>query len=148
MKNNKVVGYTAGVYDMFHVGHLNLIKRAKEQCDYLIVGINSDNATYKYKKKFPIVNENERLEVVSAIKYVDEAVLVNDTDKILAFEKFKYDKIFVGDDHKGESSWVDIERDLKEKGSEVIYFTYTKNTSSTKLREALDVITSENGLSS
>ena len=83
----KVIGYTAGVYDMFHIGHLNLLKNAKKHCDYLIVGVNSDEATFSYKNKFPVIPWEERAEIVEAIKYVDEIVKVDNTDKIFAFEK-------------------------------------------------------------
>ena len=138
MSENKVVGYTAGVYDMFHIGHLNLLKRAKEKCDYLIVGVNSDNATYSYKDKYPVIPENERCEIVGAISYVDEVVLVDNTDKIYAYEKFKPDMIIVGDDHKNEPKWKDTDSYLRQRGSEVVFLPYTEHTSSTKLRHLKD----------
>lgn len=136
MQNNKkIVGYTAGVYDMFHVGHLNLLRNAKQHCDYLIVGVNSDEATYGYKNKHPVVSEDERKAIVSAIKYVDETVHIDDTDKIHAYEKFKPDVIIVGDDHKNEPRWQEVDKYLRERGSKVIFLPYTEHISSTFLRD-------------
>lgn len=132
---HKIVGYTAGVYDMFHVGHLNLLMNAKKYCDYLIVGVNSDEETYSYKQKYPIIPEDERLRIVNAIKYVDEAVLVQNRDKIHAYEKFKPDVIIVGDDHKNEKVWQELDAYLRERGSKVIFLPYTQHLSSTKLRK-------------
>jgi glycerol-3-phosphate cytidylyltransferase len=129
-----IVGYTAGVYDMFHIGHLNLLKAAKEHCDHLIVGVNSDEATYSYKQKYPVITEQERLAIVSSIKYVDEAVLVTNTDKFHAYETFQPDVIIVGDDHKGEQKWEDLDRHLRQNNRRVIYVPYTKHVSSTGLR--------------
>jgi glycerol-3-phosphate cytidylyltransferase len=130
----KSIGYTAGVYDMFHVGHLNLLKAAKSQCDYLVVGVNSDDATYKYKQKYPVINENDRLAIVDAIKYVDEVTLVTNTDKVYAYETFRPDVIIVGDDHKNEQKWIDLDQYLRERKSKVIYVPYTQYVSSTILR--------------
>jgi glycerol-3-phosphate cytidylyltransferase len=132
------VGYTQGVYDMFHVGHLNILMKAKEESDYLIVGVNSDELTERYKFKRPIVPEAERLEIIRAIKYVDEAVLVRTHDKFEAYKKYRYDMIFVGNDHIGEEKWKELERNLHDVGSKVVYLPYTKHTSSTKLRFVLD----------
>lgn len=137
-KQGKIIGYTAGCYDMFHIGHLNILKQAKRHCDYLIVGVNSDDAMYSYKKKYPVISESERMAIIEAIKYVDEVVLVNDTDKMVAYEQHEYDTIFVGDDHKGEPKWIELEKKLAKHGSKVHYFGYTGHTSSTKLRSALD----------
>lgn len=137
-KQGKTIGYTAGCYDMFHIGHLNILKQAKQHCDYLIVGVNSDKAMYSYKKKYPVISESERMAIVDATKYVDEVILVNDTDKMVAYEQHEYDTIFVGDDHKGEPKWTELEKKLAKHGSKVHYFGYTGHTSSTKLRSALD----------
>lgn len=138
----QTVGYTQGVYDMFHVGHLNLLKSAKAQCDYLIVGVNSDELTAEYKNKKPIIPEAERLAIVDAVKYVDATDLATDlaTDhnKIEAYKKHHYDIIFVGDDHKGELRWQKLEMELEKLGSKVVYLPYTKHVSSTKLRVVVD----------
>ena len=132
-ERKKIIGYTAGVYDMFHVGHLNILRKAKELCDYLIVGVNSDEATYKYKKKYPIIPQKERMEIVEAIRYVDRVVSVDNTDKIYAFEKYKYDIIFVGNDHESEAVWHEIDIHLREYGARVLYIPYTEHISSSKL---------------
>lgn len=134
----KIIGYTAGCYDMFHIGHLNLLERAKKKCDYLIVGINSDEAMFGYKNKYPVISNEERMDIVRSLSCVDEVVRVDDTDKWNAYNEHKYDVIFVGDDHKGEKKWSDLEKKLTKVGSKVHYFTHTAGTSSTILREALD----------
>lgn len=134
MKKYKV-GYTTGVYDMFHIGHLNILKRAKEQCDYLIVGVSTDELVYKSKNKYPIIPFEERMEIIGAIKYVDKVVPQENKDKMAAYEKYKFDAMFVGDDWKGSELFTKCEEELKKKGSTVVYFPYTKSTSSTILRE-------------
>ena len=133
MKKYKV-GYTAGVFDMFHVGHLNLLRNAKEMCEYLIVGVNSDELVYQYKGKKAVINEIQRREIVNSIKYVDWAEIVNTLDKVDAYSKYKFDVIFIGDDWKGSERWNQTERDLARFGVKVIYLPYTKNLSSTQLR--------------
>lgn len=131
------MGYTTGVFDMFHVGHLNILRRAKEQCDYLIVGVSTDELVQKYKHKNPIIPFEERKEIVKAIEYVDQVVEQEDRDKFKAWEKLKFDVMFVGDDWKGNTLFVEVEQMLKEVGVDVVYFPYTKDTSSTILREKL-----------
>lgn len=133
MKKYKI-GYTSGVYDMFHIGHLNLLKRAKEQCEYLIVGVTTDELA-QYKNKIPIIPYSERKAIVEAIKYVDEVVPQENMDKLLACKKLNADVIFVGDDWKGTEKWNKIEEELSTIGAKVVYFPYTKGTSSTILRE-------------
>ncbi len=135
MKKYKI-GYTSGVYDMFHVGHLNLLKRAKEQCEYLVVGVTTDELA-QYKNKIPIIPYEERKNIVESIKYVDLAVPQENMDKLAACKKYNADVIFVGDDWKGTDKWNKIEQDLATIGAEVVYFPYTKGTSSTILREKL-----------
>lgn len=135
MKKYKI-GYTSGVYDMFHIGHLNLLKRAKEQCDFLVVGVTTDELA-QYKKKTPIIPYEERAAIVSAIKYVDKVVPQENMDKLSACQKNNAEVIFVGDDWKGTDKWNKIEQDLATIGAEVVYFPYTKGTSSTILREKL-----------
>ena len=131
-----IKGYTAGVYDLFHIGHLNLLKNAKARCDYLIVGITTDELV-KYKGKSPVIGLKERMEIVDAIKYVDEVVVQDDLDKVKAWEKYHYDVLFVGDDWKGTDKWNDYERRLNEKGAKVCYLPYTKTTSSTLITKVL-----------
>ena len=129
------VGYTTGVYDMFHVGHLNLLRRAKEQCDYLIVGVSTDECVKTYKHKTPIIPFEDRKAIVEAIEYVDEVVPQENMDKYAAWKKRHFDVLFHGDDWKGSSMYNDIEEKLKKHGVDFVYFPYTKKISSTKLRE-------------
>lgn len=139
MAKKQIIGYTAGVYDLFHIGHLNLLKRAKENCDKLIVGITTDELV-KYKGKTPVVTLDERMEIVKAIRYVDEVVVQDDLDKFNAWKKYHYDVLFVGDDWKGTEIWNKYEQQLNAVGAKVVYFPYTKTTSSTLLREVLNKI--------
>lgn len=136
MKKYKV-GYTTGVFDMFHIGHLNILKRAKEQCDYLIVGVSTDELVQEYKHKNTIVPFTERAEIVGACRYVDEVVVQSDRDKIKAYNKYHFDAMFVGDDWKGKKLFVQVEKYLHDHGSDIVYFPYTQGTSSTVLREKL-----------
>ena len=140
MKDDKIVGYTTGVFDMFHVGHLNILRRAKEQCDYLIVGVSTDELCANYKHKKPIVPYEERKAIVEAIRYVDEVVPQVDRDKYGAWERIRFDRMFVGDDWKGSPLFSELEERFMEVGVEIVYFPYTKGTSSTVLREKLDKI--------
>lgn len=137
-KKKYKIGYTAGVYDMFHVGHLNLLRRAKEQCDYLIVAVSTDELVQKTKNKTPVINLEDRMEIVKAIKYVDEVVPQYNKDKIAAYHKYKFDAMFVGDDWKGSELFSKCEAELKKYGTDVVYFPYTKKVSSTKLRAELN----------
>lgn len=121
---------------MFHIGHLNILKRAKEQCDYLVVGVTTDELA-QYKNKSAIIPFEERLAIVDAIKYVDKAVPQENMNKLEACKKYNADVIFVGDDWKGTDKWNKIEQDLATIGAKVVYFPYTKGTSSTILREKL-----------
>ena len=139
MKKYKV-GYTTGVFDMFHIGHLNIIKRAKEQCDYLIVGVSTDELVKEYKNKKPIIPFYERCEIVKALEYVDKVVAQENRDKFWAWKKLNFDVMFVGDDWKGKSLFVEIEEEFKKVGVDIVYFPYTKDTSSTILREKLNCI--------
>lgn len=136
MKKYKI-GYTTGVYDMFHIGHLNILRRAKRQCDYLIVGVSTDELVQKSKNKTPIIPFEERAEIVKAIKYVDEVVPQKDKDKFGAWEKYKFNAMFVGDDWKNSSLFNEAAEKLNAVGVEIIYFPYTKHISSTKLREKI-----------
>ena len=131
------VGYTTGVFDMFHIGHLNILRRAKEQCSKLIVGVSTDELVRSYKPKVPVIPFEERFAIVAACRYVDEVVSQEDRDKIAAFHRIGFDVMFVGDDWKGKPLFVDVERYLNEHGVEVVYFPYTQGTSSTILREKI-----------
>ena len=128
----KVIGYTQGTYDMFHIGHLNLIKNAKRRCDYLIVGVNTDELVESYKNKRPIVPLEERAEIVRSIKYVDEVIITNTLDK-----KEICDEIYIGDDWKGNERWERTGKEMEALGARLVYLPYTKDTSSTMLREKL-----------
>lgn len=137
-----VIGYTTGVYDMFHIGHLNVIMRAKEQCDYLIVGVSTDDLVRKEKKKTPVIPFEERAAIVAALKYVDEVVPQLDKDKFSAWEKLHFDKMFVGDDWKGTPQWQKYEEQFAPVGVQIIYLPHTDGISSTQLtgviKELLD----------
>lgn len=132
------IGYTTGVYDMFHIGHLNILKRAKEQCDYLIVGVTTDELCYKRKKKYPIICQDDRMAIVESIKYVDRVVVQNDMDKIEPVKKYSVDAVFVGSDWKGTPSWEKYEKQFAEIGCEVVYLEHTDGISSTILRDRLN----------
>ena len=132
-----IIGYTQGTYDMFHIGHLNLIKHAKEKCDYLIVGVNTDELVKSYKNKTAIVPLEERMEIISAIKYVDKVVACDTLDKVEMQKALHFNKIFIGDDWKGNARWAQTEKDMAELGAELVYLPHTEGTSSTMLREKL-----------
>lgn len=136
MKKYKV-GYTTGVFDMFHIGHLNILKRAKEECEYLIVGVSTDELVKNYKNKTPIIPFEERAEIVRSLQYVDEVVVQTNMDKFEAWRDYKFDVMFHGDDWKNSSMWQKYEKQFKEVGVDIVYFPYTKGTSSTILREKL-----------
>lgn len=140
MKKYKV-GYTTGVYDMFHIGHLNILKNAKEHCDYLIVGVTTDELV-SYKNKKAIIPHQERMAIIECVKYVDQVVPQESMDKMAAWEKYKFDVMFVGSDWKGTDKWNEFERQFGAVGVDIVYFPYTKGTSSTELREALERIVS------
>jgi len=133
------VGYTTGVFDMFHIGHLNILKRAKEQCEFLIVGVTTDELV-SYKNKQAIIPHEERMAIVESIKYVDKVVPQENMDKMQAWENYKFDVMFVGSDWKGTDKWNEFERQFGEVGVDIVYFPYTKGTSSTQLREVLHKI--------
>jgi glycerol-3-phosphate cytidylyltransferase len=136
----KIIGYTTGVFDMFHIGHLHLLKKAKHRCDYLIVGVSSDELVEEYKNKKPIIPFEHRLEIVSSLKFVDEVLVQSHRDKFKQFLDIGYDKLFVGDDWKDSTIFNELEAKLKPYGAMVEYFPYTKDVSSTKFREILQQI--------
>ena len=133
-----VVGYLSGTFDLFHIGHLNILKRAKENCDYLVVGIHRDGS-HKGKKTF--IPFEERMEIVKSIKYVDEVIESEREDcDVYLKGRVKYDKLFVGSDYKGTERFNRYEKLFEGTGVQIVYFPYTKGTSSTQLRDALELI--------
>ncbi|MCD8266012.1 MAG: adenylyltransferase/cytidyltransferase family protein [Prevotellaceae bacterium] len=137
MKNYKV-GYTTGVYDMFHIGHLNVLKRAKERCDYLIVGVSTDELVLQEKGKMPIIPFEERMAIVSAIKYVDKVVSQPDKNKLAAWEREHFDAMLVGSDWKGTPQWEEFEKQFAPLGVDIIYLPHTEGISSSILREKIN----------
>jgi glycerol-3-phosphate cytidylyltransferase len=134
------VGYTTGVFDMFHIGHLNILEKAKNMCNELIVGVSSDElVSYKHKKA--IIPFEERIKIVESIRYVDKVVGQYSMDKMEAWQKYQFDAMFVGSDWKGTEKWLELERQFLAIGVEIKYFDYTVGTSSTQLRKALKIIT-------
>lgn len=136
MKKYKI-GYTDGVYDLFHVGHLNMINTAKEHCEYLIVGVHGDEVVKEYKHHVPIINENDRRKIVASIKGVDEAVINQFRDKLKLWELYHFDVVFIGDDWKNTQRWNDFEKKLSEIGVDVVYVPYTKGISTTEIRRKI-----------
>ena len=136
MATKTIVGYTCGVYDLFHIGHLNLLRNAKGLCDKLIVGVSVDElVAYKHKKA--VIPFSERIEIVRSIRYVDSAIPQDDLDKYKMWEKLHFDVLFVGDDWFKSERWQEMEKKFDEVGVKVVYFPYTKGTSSTLLSGVL-----------
>lgn len=131
------VGYAAGAFDLFHIGHLNILKHAKNECDYLIAGVVSDEMLRLTKGIDPVIPLAERIEIVRSIGYVDEAVAETVPDKLQMWRKLQFDVFFKGDDWRGTEKGVRLEREFAAVGVEVVYFPYTMTTSSTQLRQAL-----------
>lgn len=129
-----IVGYTTGVFDLFHIGHLNILRNAKSVCDKLIVGVTIDEYVEKYKDKRPITPFAERIEIVKSIKYVDEVVPQVDHDKLKAWEKYKFNVMLVGDDWKNTDKWNSYEESFQKKGVKIIYFPRTEGVSSSLLK--------------
>lgn len=138
MINKKtVIGYTTGVYDLFHIGHLNIIRRAKEQCDFLIVGVSTDELVQKEKNKIPVIPFEERCEIVKALRYVDQVVPQIDKNKVDAWENYHFDKMFVGSDWEGTPVWKKYEEEFAPLGVEIVYLSHTDGISSTLLTEKI-----------
>lgn len=137
MKKYKI-GYTQGCYDMFHIGHLNLLNNAKKQCEYLIVGVNSDELVQNYKNKIPVISENDRAEIIRNIKSVDECIIVDTLDKEEILKKIKFNAIFIGDDWKDNKRWNETKENLKKYNVDVVFLPHTDGISSTKLRVVKD----------
>lgn len=134
-----IIGYTTGVYDLFHIGHLNLLKNAKGMCDKLIVGVTVDELV-AYKGKKPMIPFEDRIELVRSCRYVDAAVPQYDMDKLTACKKLGATFLFVGDDWYGTEKWKTYEEEFAREGIKIIYFPYTKGVSSTQIQKALDVV--------
>lgn len=128
------IGFTQGTYDMFHIGHLNLINHAKEYCDYLIVGVNADALVQQYKHKTPVIKEAERAEIVRNLKAVDECVITTTLDKLVAWDQYHFNAIFIGDDWKGNPRWEQTKLDLAKKDVDLVFLPHTAGVSSTGLR--------------
>lgn len=131
-----VIGFTSGVFDLFHIGHLNLLKNAKGLCDKLIVGVSTDELV-AYKNKRAVIPFEERMEIVRNIKYVDAVVAQESMEKFELWQKLKYDIMFVGDDWYATPKWQAYEKQFNEVGVKIVYFPYTKGTSSTLINEIL-----------
>ena len=140
IKKKYKIGYTTGVFDMFHIGHLNILKRAKGQCDFLIVGVSTDEVVEKNKHKTPIISFNERSAIVQSIKYVDKVIPQNDYSiegKLDAVKEHNVNVIFVGSDWEGTEKWNSLEKELQKIGCDVVYLPHTDGVSSTSLREKI-----------
>src|SRR5690625_7853855 len=138
MKQYKI-GYTTGVFDLFHVGHLNILKKAKEQCEFLIVGVSTDELVMEYKNKQPVIPFEERVEIVKGIKYVDQVVPQINREKFVAWEHLLFDVMFVGDDWKGNALFNKIEKKFDQIGVDIVYLPYTEGVSSTIVREKIEL---------
>ena len=133
-KKNKIVGYTTGVFDLFHIGHLNILEKAAKECDYLIVGVTTSETVKKYKDRYPITSLEDRMAIVRAIKYVDRVVVQENMDKVAAWDKYRYNIIFHGDDWKNSPMYNEIERKLSDLGVKMKFFKYTDTTSTSSLK--------------
>ena len=143
MEKKVKIGYTCGVYDLFHVGHLNLFERCKKYCDYLIVGVCDDDYVRTVKNKEPVIGEKDRARIVGALKCVDEVHIINTevtVDKSLAKSMFDYDVLLVGDDWKGTPRFIETERRFKEENAkvEIVFLPYTKEVSTTMLKSKIE----------
>jgi glycerol-3-phosphate cytidylyltransferase len=137
VKDKIIVGYTQGSFDLFHRGHLNLLQKAKQLCDLLYVGVNTDKLIENYKGKSPIYNQNDRVEIVESLEIVDGVILCDTLDKEDAYQKIKFDKLFIGSDWEGSKRWNETEEMMKKKNVEVIYLPYTEGISSSIIREKM-----------
>jgi len=136
----KIIGYTQGTFDLFHIGHLNVLENARAHCDSLIVGVNSDELVKEYKNKDVIVAVEERARILSALKCVDKVIITNSLDKTKYHKELKFDKIFVGDDWAQDERWLQTKKEMADLGAELVFLPYTPTTSSTILREKLSDI--------
>ena len=132
------VGYTTGVFDMFHIGHLNILKCAKAMCDYLIVGVSTDEVVQEYKHKKPVIPFEDRLAIVEAIKYVDKAIPQTTMDKMVAYKELHFDALFHGSDWKDSTMYGEIEKAFSAIGVDVVFLPHTDGISSTLIRDKSD----------
>lgn len=130
----ETIGYTTGVYDMFHIGHLNVLRRASQLCDRLVVGVTTDELSLSRKGKSPVVAYSERVEIIENLRFVDQVVAQDSMDKMQAWRDVRFDRMFVGDDWQGTDAWNRIEREFRLVGVQIVYLPYTTHTSSTLLR--------------
>lgn len=137
MEKKYKLGYTTGVFDMFHIGHLNILRRAKEQCEQLVVGVTTDELCFLRKHKYPIINENDRMAIVEAIRYVDRVLPQSDMEKIRPVKALGADVVFVGSDWKGTDAWNRYEKEFAEVGCTVVYLSHTEGISSSILRKKI-----------
>ncbi|MBR0372390.1 adenylyltransferase/cytidyltransferase family protein [Candidatus Saccharibacteria bacterium] len=138
-KEKTIIGYTAGVYDLFHIGHLNLLKNAKGLCDKLVVGVTVDELV-TYKGKRAIIPFGDRIEIIRSIKFVDAAIPQYDMDKLSVCKKLGASILFVGDDWYETDKWKKYEKEAEKLGIRIVYFPYTKGVSSTKISQALGYV--------
>lgn len=141
VERKMIIGYTTGVFDLFHIGHLIMLKNAKSLCDKLIVGVTTDDLV-SYKGKQSVIPFQERLEIVRSIKEVDAAIPQINMDKIDAWEKLKFDIMFVGDDWYNSNKWKKLDNQFEKLGVKIVYFPYSKGTSSTLINETLEKLRS------
>jgi len=134
------IGYTTGAYDLFHIGHLNIFKNAKKFCDYLIVGVSTDELIQKYKNKTPVIPFTERKEIVQSIKYVDKVVPQTSLDKVLPAVKVKANIVFVGSDWQNTESWIKYEAELAKHNIKVIYLPHTARLTTTRLIDQIQAM--------
>ncbi len=130
-----LVGYLPGAFDLFHIGHLNILRRASLSCDHLIAGVVSDEVALEQKGRYPVVPQQERLDIVASMRMVNEAVMEWTTDKLATWERVGFDVVFKGDDWVGSEKWMRLEREFAKRGVRVVYLPYTKYTSTTRLRQ-------------
>lgn len=133
-----IIGYTTGVYDMFHIGHLRLLQRAASACDELIVGVTTDALAAARKSRAPVIPLGDRMEIIAALSCVTRVVEQTSMDKLAAWEVLRFDRMFVGDDWQGHPNWVALEQAFAPKGVEIVYFPYTPTVSSSRLRTAVE----------
>ena len=134
------IGFAPGVYDLFHIGHLNILREARRHCDRLVAGVTSDDLARRLKGRAPVVPLAERLDIVRGVRHVDDAVVEAEDDKLKTWQRVGFHVVFKGDDRRGTPKWLELERRFAQVGVEVVYFPYTVHTSSTLLRGALELL--------
>ena len=139
MDDNKKyrIGYTTGTFDLFHVGHLNLLEKAKKHCEILLVGVSTDELVKQYKGEYPIIPFEDRIRIVEALRCVDKVIPQRTLNKVDVLSEVRYDVLFHGDDWKNTSTYNEIEKQLKERKIECVYFPYTKSISTKSIKEKI-----------